>query len=243
MSTQLESFAESSCGAVLTDAEIRRLARERRLISDFLEGSLSGASYDLRLGRECYTRGKTHMLSVEDPSYRLDPGQFIILTSNERLQLPDDIVGRAGLMSRWAQRGLVSLFSPQIDPGFVGLIVVPLFNVGNAPVTLKLGETIFTVEFVRTSRCAETSWTQNHAPLEGIPAMVEVEMARPDISDLTQRVATLENSIESMKSSLDSYQTGRGERFALSSAKAGWIAAAIAFAALIATIVIAILSG
>jgi len=47
-------------------------------------------------------------------------------------------------------------------------------------------------------------------------------MDRPDITDLTLRITTLESNIESFKASLDSYQAGRGERFGLSSAAASW---------------------
>lgn len=242
MIQELEGFADYPCGAVLTDIEIRRLVSECELISEFLEGSLQGASYDLRLGRECYTRGEIFILSGEHPTCRLQPGQFILLTTHEHLRLPDDVVGRVGLISRHAQRGLVPLFGTQIDPGFVGLLVVPLFNVGNAPVTLKLGDTMFTVEFVRTTRCAEKVWTKDHVPLTGIDPSVELEMARPDIADLTQRLTTLEKNVESLKSSAESYQVGRGEKFALSSARAGWTAAALALFALIATILIAALS-
>jgi hypothetical protein len=82
-----------------------------------------------------------------------------------------------------------------------------------------------------------------HAPLTGMPSSMEVEMARPDITDLTERIATLERGMETMRVSVASYQSGRTERFTLSSTKAGWTAALVAFMGMIAAIVIATLSG
>lgn len=218
-------------GAVLADKDIRDLVTEQGLISEFVEGSLQGASYDLRLGPEYFTRGEHCRLSGESPGCRLAPGQFVLFTSLEHLKLPANVVGHAGLISRWAQRGLVSLFSPQIDPGFEGLIVVPLFNAGNAPVTVKLGEAIFTVEFVRTT-CLARPWSEDHAPLRAIPGAVEVDMARPDLADLEQRTNTLETALKELKASFDGYTTGTGERLAQSSSNAGWWAVALAVVAL-----------
>lgn len=94
-----------------------------------------------------------------------------------------------------------------------------------------------------SARCAEKSWIETHTALERIPAMVEVEMVRPDMHDLTQQLTTLDTKVETFRSTLESYQAGRGERFAISSAKAGWTAAAIALLAMIVTIAIAVTSG
>ena len=237
-----EGYPEDGGGGVLTDVEIRRLAAEG-MISDFLEGSLQSASYDLRLGSECYTRGETLKLNEEEhPSHRLEPGQFILLTSLECLNLPDDVVGHAGLISRWAQLGLISLFSPQIDPGFVGLIVVPLFNAGNAPVTVRLGETMFTVEFVRAIGRTKKSWADSHTPQMHIPAAVEVQMARPDLTEMTKRMDALQRAVDDLKAkyqgALD--ESTRRDAAASASATRQQIIVAVITAVVTAAIAIAI---
>jgi deoxycytidine triphosphate deaminase len=229
--------AGAAPGAVLTDLAISRLVSERGLISDFHESSLQGASYDLRLGSEFFTRGKHSVLTEQQPSHRLDPGQFILLTSQECLTMPLDIVGHAGLMSKWAQRGLISLFSPQIDPGFRGRIVVPLFNGGHAPVTVKLGEPMFTIEFVRTTGWARLDWSATHAPLMGIPAAVEVEMVAPDLSDVRGKLDALDRDVAALAARLDGYQIGTGERKTASGTRAQWISLGIALLALVAALV------
>jgi deoxycytidine triphosphate deaminase len=232
-------FPAQDGGAVLTDTEIQRLVDERGLISDFLVGSLSGASYDLRLGRECFTGGEMRMLTDDLPSVRLEPGQFILLTSLECLTLPDDVAGHAGLISRWAQRGLISLFSPQIDPGFQGLIVVPLFNAGDGPVTLRYGETMFTVEFVRTTGTAEKVWIEHHAPLMHISPNVEVDMARPDLTELTTRIHALEHKIGELEGKYQGVLDESSRRDTSLSAQLTYIGVIIAMLGAVAAIVIA----
>jgi hypothetical protein len=144
-------------------------------------------------------------------------------------------------MSRWAQRGLISLFSPQIDPGFEGRIVVPLFNGGHAPVTLKRGETMFTVEFVRTTGCTSQDWSTSNSPLLSIPAGVEVEMAGPDLSDLAERVEALRTTVGKLQATLEGYQIGKSESHGASGTKAQWISVVIALIALAAAVGIPLL--
>jgi dCTP deaminase len=220
---------------VLGDSDIRSLAQEAGLISEFEEASLQGASYDLRLGSEYFMGGAHLTLTKEQPSCLLAPGEFAILTSLERLKLPDTLVGHAGLGSPWAQRGLVSLFSPQIDPGFEGLIVVPLFNAGNSPVTLKLGEPMFTAEFVRTT-CPTRSWTLSHHALDAIPAAVELDMARPDFGDLEKQINELREGQTKLEARLDGYEAGQGKRVAISGTQAAWFGAAMGAIAIVVAV-------
>lgn len=224
-------------GSVLVDYEIDELVKTRNLIERFEKRLLKGASYDLRLGQEFSTDGAHRMLSETDPSCKLEPGQFILLTSHEKLNLPKDLVGRAGLMSKWAQAGLISLFSPQIDPGFEGLIVVPLFNGGNAPISLRAGEPMFTVEFVRTSRDASFGWAEKRGgPLERIETRVDIQMGRPDFSAIANDIVQLRKEASNLESRFEGFADGTSQHALLSSTRAVWISLVVAIIALIISI-------
>lgn len=225
-------------GSVLIDDEIYEFVKARNLIERFERRLLKGASYDLRLGPEFSTGGAHKMLSETDPSCKLEPGQFILLTSYEKLDLPKNLVGRAGLMSKWAQAGLISLFSPQIDPGFKGLIVVPLFNGGNAPISLRVGEPMFTVEFIRTSRSASFSWVEKRGgPLERIETRVDIQMGRPDFSALAKDIVELRKEASNLESRFEGFAEGTSQHALLSSTRAVWFSLVVAIIALIISIV------
>lgn len=168
ISTVPTAFANEPLGGVLVADDIRKLAANG-MISDYSEDGLQPASYDLALGHLYYADGCYRDFD-EQPieSLTLRFGEFVLVTSLECLSLPDDVVAHAGLVSRRAQGGLISLFSPQIDPGFQGHIVVPLFNAGQRPITLVFGERMFTVEFVRTTK-PTTRWIDGRRPLLDIP--------------------------------------------------------------------------
>jgi deoxycytidine triphosphate deaminase len=233
-----DSPGATPLGSVLVDHEIDELVRTQNLIGHFERHLLKGASYDLRLGREFSTSGEHGMLSDSDPSCKLEPGQFILLTSHEKLNLPKNLVGHAGLMSKWAQAGLISLFSPQIDPGFEGLIVVPLFNGGNAPIFLRAGEPMFTVEFVRASRDASFGWAEKRgAPLQRIEMRVDMQMGRPNFSAIGKDIVDLRREVSNLESRFEGFAEGTSQHALLSSTRAVWISLAVATIALIFSIV------
>jgi len=208
--------------SVLTDGEIRHLVHTVGLITDFDDASLEGASYDLRLGAQYVERGQIRTLTDQSPSHVLEPGEFVILTSYERLNMPLDLVGHNGIMSPWAKRGLVSLFSPQIEPGFRGFLTVPVFNAGDASVTLVLRERMFTVEFVVTSAPASWGWSDRHGDQTIVRITATPSATRPNLADvkgvidltasLGQRLVDIDSRLVIMENRVTDVVTGRGLR-------------------------------
>jgi dCTP deaminase len=230
-------------GAVLIDEEIRRLADEAKLISDFAEDSLQPASYDLRLGSEYFLGGARQRLSSEQRSCALASGEFMLVTSREELTLPLDVVARAGLISHWAQKGLISLLSTQIDPGFVGIMIVPILNAGHAPVTLEYCEPIITVEFMRTTVPVKTGWVNlpGNMPQRRIPDSTELRMASPGLTPVTERLDELETSVRQMRAWHEGYFQGKGEKQGASGVKWAVISGVVAILALIVALVLALI--
>jgi dCTP deaminase len=193
---------------VLVDKQIKKLVVDHKLISPFFDDALEGASYDMRAGPQYQKNGKIMQLTSTDRSILIEPGEFVLLTTFEKLNLPLDIVGHNGIMSPWAKRGLVSLFSPQIDPGFKGVLVVPVYNSGDSEITIQLEEKIFTVEFTLTSMPSSFGWSdkknmiqtgiisQIPIPNNSRPLIAESTSLRDDIQSLKMRTQELAKDID-----------------------------------------------
>lgn len=148
--------------------------------------------------------------------------------------MPLDLIGHNGIMSPWAKLGLVSLFSPQIDPGFKGFLIVPVFNAGDVPISITWKEKIFTVEFVRTTQKASFGWSEKHpeqdrmvipvTPTHVRATLADIEPLQEKIKDICKRLGTLELS--------DAKWSGRWDRTTVRRSKS---ALTVAILALIVT--------
>jgi deoxycytidine triphosphate deaminase len=171
---------------ILSDRDILQLVKSATLIEDFEQESLQGASYDMRVGKQYIKHGRLETLDGPNLTILLEPGEFALLRSHEVLNVPLDLVGHNGLMSPWAKRGLVSLFSPQIDPGFQGFLIVPVFNGGDSPISICDGERIFTIEFARLETPASYGWSARHHRQVRMTVPVTPSHIRANLLDVTR---------------------------------------------------------
>lgn len=176
---------------ILSDQQIRELSQSGDLIKPFEDASVQGASYDMRLGSHYIRRGTVQSLTEDQPTLTIETGEFYLLSTLETLKLPNNIIGHNGIMSTWAKRGLVSLFSPQIDPGFEGFLIVPVFNAGESPVSINLNAQIFTIEFAEMSKPASYLWTERFQPQHSMPSPVSPNTSLGELSQLPEIVASL----------------------------------------------------
>lgn len=204
---------------VLVDSEIRGLVEKRDLIENFDERLLEGASYDMRLGSQFVRNNETFSLE-EGQSVVIEPGEFLLLTSLEMINLPLNYIGHNGIMSRWAKKGLVSLFSPQIDPGFKGLLIVPVFNAGGRSVSISLSDAFFTVEFVKCASDASYGWSEKHGIQSSIlspdgphsvgPSLGTIKDIENSMKDTTQEILDIQQRLGNIEPHVDVFMKNKG---------------------------------
>lgn len=191
---------------ILSDSEIRELVSNCNLIDPFKDHALQGASYDMSLGELMVIGGVPKTVSRLDGGHDLEPGSFAVVTTHEHLNLPGNVVGHYGIISVWARRGLVSLVSPQVDPGFVGVLEVPVFNAGDANIRLMPGEYIFTVEFVSMSKPASFLWVDRWGPKNPPTYPMPPKAVRPnlvDVAELRKALIDVAGRMDGLKSRLE----------------------------------------
>ena len=124
------------------------------LTDTWIEESVKEASYALRiagdgliLDGEQYAPGNFY-----DGQYiEIKPGRIAILSTMERLNMPDVFVGKLGIRLKYAIQGLTGLMGIQVDPRFgQGMsderLFIRVVNLGNDPVRLLPGDPVFTFE-------------------------------------------------------------------------------------------------
>ena len=140
-------------GAVLLDNEIEFYSTKTsyRLIDPFNKDNLKPARYQLTLGDEARVGGKTVRIDHKNPLV-IPPHQVAIVRTRETLNLPRFLIARWNLTVDMVYRGLLWVGALQVDPGWVGYLPCPLYNLSNDNVVIKRGEKLFTIDFVRTTQ-------------------------------------------------------------------------------------------
>jgi len=113
--------------------------------------NVKGASYDLRLGTEYYLEGNFGELNSKNPYLIIPPFQLAIVTTLEKVNMPDYLVAHFGLRLGLVKRGLLFHNEPQIDPGYRGRLACLLFNLSKDPVRIEQETHFATIEFEEIS--------------------------------------------------------------------------------------------
>jgi dCTP deaminase len=158
---------------LLSDRDLAaELAAGRLVVEPYDAKMLQPSSIDVRLDRFFRVFDNTRYTHI-DPSIQQDeltslveangeepfvlhPGEFVLGSTFERVELPDDLAGRLEGKSSLGRLGLLTHSTAGfIDPGFCGHITLELSNVANLPITLWPGMKIGQLCLLRLSSPAE----------------------------------------------------------------------------------------
>ena len=154
---------------VLSDRTIWEEIRGGRIVvHPLLEGNVQPASVDVRLDRRLLIFHKTRRSHIDvredmtdltqeqeigdDDPFLLHPGAFVLASTLEYIEIPDDIVARLESKSSLNRLGLfINSSSGYVDPGWKGHLTFGLSNVARLPITLYYGMSIGQLSFLRLS--------------------------------------------------------------------------------------------
>ena len=120
------------------------------------KSSIKEASYALRVAKDgIVVGGKIYEPEKDcysEPSIEIEPGRIAILSTIERLCMPEDLAGKLGMRLDYASRGLTGLMGIQVDPGYGQnhsneRLFIKVANFGNETVKVSPGDAIFNIEF------------------------------------------------------------------------------------------------
>ena len=158
---------------VLSDRTIKRLLAEGRIgIDPYDETLLQPSRVDVRVDRffRVFHNARYPFIDVKQPQeeltelveiandqpFILHPGEFVLGSTLERVQLPDDLVARLEGKSSLGRLGLlIHSTAGFVDPGWDGHVTLELSNVANLPITIYYAMKIGQLSFVQLTEPAE----------------------------------------------------------------------------------------
>lgn len=146
---------------ILSDKTILKMLQNSSLtISPLEPNQVQPASVDVRLGNtfSVVEDLSTGIISLENPtpyktitteSYILLPGQFVLATTMEYFELPDNLTAFVEGRSSLGRLGLFIQNAGWVDPGFKGEITLELFNANRCAIELKTGRRVGQLVFAQ----------------------------------------------------------------------------------------------
>lgn len=161
---------------LLADSEIETLVLARQIgIAPFHPEHVNPASVDLTLHPtirvpnilcdmidvEEVQEGYTEVFEMPEDGFVLDPGDFILASTTEIIELPDDITARVEGKSSIGRIGVaVHVTAGYIDPGFKGQVTLEIANLAPWSVRLRPHMRIAQIAFTRMSAAATKPYGQ-----------------------------------------------------------------------------------
>lgn len=130
---------------ILSDSEIyRRMAlsadHDERIVITPAPEIVQPASVDLHLSSDINLFDKSPNVEIDPKGYTIFPGQFLLGSTVEHVEIPNDLTARVEGKSSLGRIGLmVHVTAGFIDPGFRGNITLELKNLSIFSISLSTG--------------------------------------------------------------------------------------------------------
>lgn len=165
-------------------------------IEPFDKDRIQPASYDLRVGKQAAVSSKKACVDLAERGFlEIEPGDFVIVTTHEKLSLDPRHVGRFGLTSSFARKGLIATAGPQVDPGFKGRLLVGLTNLSGRPIVLSHKAEFLTIEFHRLEQAVATPYKGDYQGREELTQDDIVAVMEREYMSQTEMMRTLETLV------------------------------------------------
>ncbi len=167
---------------ILSDRDIKRSIAEGKIKvtppPDYAK-QLSACMLDLHLGNSFRvfeysstpfidTRGEIPLNEImrevrvnDTESFTIQPGELVLASTKETLEIADDLVGRVEGRSSLGRLGVIVHGTASVfHPGWVGVVTLELGNIGRMPVKLYPGMRICAFTFEQLSSPAEVPYSK-----------------------------------------------------------------------------------
>ncbi|MBO4524697.1 dCTP deaminase [Ruminococcus sp.] len=146
---------------ILSDKTILKMLKEKSLVIEPITNvQIQPASVDVRLGNtfSIVEDTPTGIISLSSEikyktitaeKYLLLPGQFVLATTMEYFELPNDLTAFVEGRSSLGRMGLFIQNAGWVDPGFRGEITLELFNANRCAIELQCGRRVGQLVFAQ----------------------------------------------------------------------------------------------
>lgn len=155
---------------ILSDNTLKAMLKSGELVvSPIDEQSIQPASIDCRLGNHFLVVEQNQMdiitldseikyREIENDTITIPPHTFLLATTQEYIELPDNLTSFVEGRSSIGRIGLFIQNAGWVDPGFKGRITLELYNASSLPIKLEAGKRICQLVFCKMDQKADNPY-------------------------------------------------------------------------------------
>ncbi len=147
--------------AVLSDRDILARMKDHPIVDPFEEKNLTPNGIDLRI-KEIMLDGEVQ----PEGDFQLLPGEWMLVSTLEVIDMPKDLVGNLWLRSSWVRKGMLSSFGV-VDSGFNGTLTMSGFNAGPNPIKINVGDRYLQMVILEMTTAVEKMYAERSGNYQG----------------------------------------------------------------------------
>ncbi len=183
---------------VLLSNRIECYVHSHSMIRPFCKANLEPAGYKVRVG-ETFFRGPHRGRLQDDTPLEIKPHEVVIIETEECFRIPRFMIARWNIKVKLAYKGLLWVGAAQVDPGYVGRLACPIYNLSRKTIWLKKGDNVALIDFVKTTPYDNQCKQFESLPPRGIDNVAKNEL-RSALSDYGERVKKVDKTVNEVRS-------------------------------------------
>jgi dCTP deaminase len=194
---------------LISGSELRQAISDGQLIRDGDVASVENVKYDFHMGERVLKAevGQPMAISEMTPQQRfVYPGEAVFVLSQERLDLPKDVMALLVPKRKFSHFGMLVLGGLAVDPKYKGYLLLGLYNFSSTPFPLQAGKKIIGALFYRlgSEQIDEAAPTPEEVTDFPDELVALIRNYKPiELSGLETQLADLRRELASLKADID----------------------------------------
>ena len=126
--------------AFWSSEKLKQVHATTKVVEPFDETAVMHGAYELSIGPEAFLTcddDKRKKLLGDGEQLVIPPGQFGLLLTEEKVNIPSNAIAFISIKASIKFRGLVNVSGFHVDPGFSGRLKFSVYNVGSQNIVLQ----------------------------------------------------------------------------------------------------------
>jgi dCTP deaminase len=202
-------YEASGVAELISGDQLREAVSKATFIKDGDLAGAEGIKYDFRLSshilKAAFKRpvDASRLQESEKKDLVVEPGEVVFVLTEEKLDLPADVMAQLSTKRKVAHAGILTLGGFTVDPGYRGPLLLGLFNFSSTPFPLIPGKKVIAATFFRLEASELPAKAAPVEPLTGFPDELVSVMQKYH----PMAVQSVAESVRKLQGDLTSLQT------------------------------------